>query len=169
MRRAAPRGRRASTATSASRTRNRTGPGRRSSSLLTRTLALLLALIAGDAAAQARKDMVLRGDAACTRCHNEGEDYPVLAIGKTKHGTIADGRTPTCTSCHGESNLHVNRPADAKERPKPDRSFGKSSKTPMAERSAACLSCHQGSKRMDWQMSAHASRDVACTSGHQVH
>ena len=127
------------------------------------------ALVIGDAAAQERKDMVLRGDAACTRCHNEGDEFPVLAIGKTKHGTTADGRTPTCTSCHGVSDLHVNRPPDAKERPKPDRTFGKSSKTPMEERSAACLTCHQGGKRIHWQMSAHAGRDVACSSCHQVH
>ena len=116
-----------------------------------------------------RQDKVLRGDATCTRCHDETEEYPVLAIGKTKHGTVADGRTPTCTSCHGESDRHVNRPPDAKERPKPDRMFGKSSATPMAERSAACLSCHQGGKRIHWQMSAHAGRDVACSSCHQVH
>jgi DmsE family decaheme c-type cytochrome len=136
-------------------------------------LALAGAFFVSTALAQekekARPDMVQKGDAVCTRCHNEGDEFPVLAIGKTKHGTMADGRTPTCTSCHGESNLHVNRPPDAKERPKPDRSFGKNSKTPMEQRSAACLTCHQSSKRMDWQMSAHASRDVACSSCHLIH
>ena len=78
-------------------------------------------------------------------------------------------RTPSCTSCHGASETHINRPANATERPKPDRTFGKHSKTPMAERSGACLSCHQGSKRMDWQLSAHATRDVACSSCHKIH
>ena len=102
-------------------------------------LFLFLAFLAAPAAAQQRKDMVLNGDAQCTRCHNEGDEYPVLAIAKTKHGTMADARTPTCTSCHGESNLHVNRPPDAKERPKPDRTFVRHSMTPMAERSGACL------------------------------
>ncbi len=116
-----------------------------------------------------RKDMVLAGDAACTRCHNEGDEFPVLAIGKTRHGTVADGRTPTCTSCHGVSDTHVNRPADAKERPKPERMFGKNSPTPVAARNDACLTCHQGGKRIHWQMSAHAARDVACSSCHQVH
>jgi DmsE family decaheme c-type cytochrome len=60
-------------------------------------------------------------------------------------------------------------PPDAKERPKPDRMFGKNSKTPMAERSGACLNCHQSSKRMDWQFSAHATRDVACSTCHKIH
>jgi DmsE family decaheme c-type cytochrome len=131
---------------------------------------LAAALLAGEAAAQQqRTDMVLKGDAVCTRCHNEGDEYPVLAIGKTKHGTIADGRTPSCTSCHGLSDRHVNRPPDAKERPKPDVTFGKASTTPMEQRSQTCLTCHQGGKRIHWQMSAHASRDVACSSCHQVH
>jgi len=129
----------------------------------------IAAAFMGQALAQERKDLVLRGDAVCTRCHNDGDEFPVLAIGKTKHGTVADGRTPSCTNCHGESNLHVNRPPDAKERPKPDRSFGKNSKTPMAERSGACLTCHQGNTRMHWQLSAHAGNEVSCTSCHQVH
>jgi len=131
-------------------------------------LALAGAVFVSDAVAQ-RQDKVLKGDAQCTRCHDETEEYPVLAIGKTKHGTLADGRTPTCTSCHGVSDLHVNRPPDAKERPKPDRTFGKASKTPVAERNQACLTCHQGGKRIHWQMSEHAARDVACSSCHDVH
>jgi DmsE family decaheme c-type cytochrome len=117
----------------------------------------------------AKKDLVLRGDALCTRCHAEGEDFPVLAIGKTKHGTMADGRTPSCASCHGASDRHVNRPPDAKERPKPDRMFSKNSTTPIVERNEACLTCHKGGKRIHWDGSMHASRDVACTSCHQLH
>ena len=131
-------------------------------------LALAGAVFVSDAVAQ-RQDKALKGDAQCTRCHDETEEYPVLAIGKTRHGTVADGRTPTCTSCHGESNLHVNRPPDAKERPKPDVMFGKNAKTPMESRSASCLNCHQSGNRMQWQMSAHATRDVSCASCHQVH
>lgn len=117
----------------------------------------------------ARPDMVLKADGKCTRCHDETEDYPVLAIGKTKHGTLADGRTPTCTNCHGESDTHANKPENVKERPAPERAFGKHSKTPWAARNEACLTCHQSSNRMNWQSSMHASRDVACTSCHKVH
>ena len=141
------------------------------------------------------KDIVLKGDAVCTRCHDESEQYPVLSIGKTKHGTVADKRTPTCTSCHGESVRHVEnqRREGEKARPKPDRSFdgplralsasrsvayvpappsaevGKFSTVPVAERNAPCLTCHQGGKRTHWQGSTHETRDVACTSCHQVH
>jgi DmsE family decaheme c-type cytochrome len=57
-----------------------------------------------------------------------------------------------------------------KDRPLPDRTFSKKSKTPVAERNKACLSCHQQeSKRHMWAGSAHESADVACTSCHQVH
>src|SRR5574339_643296 len=110
--------------------------------LLTAALGVLAPLAAQAQDKAPRQDMVLKGDAVCTRCHDESEEYPVLAIGKTKHGTVADGRTPTCTSCHGESLTHVNKPADAKERPKPDRSFGKASTTPIEARNQSCLTCH---------------------------
>jgi DmsE family decaheme c-type cytochrome len=135
-------------------------------------LALLAAFFTTGAMAQdkpAPKDLVLRGDAACTRCHDENDNVPVLAIGKTKHGTLADGRTPTCTSCHGASETHINKPVSAAERPRPDRTFGKTSKTPPEVQSQACLACHQGGKRTHWQMSMHASRDVSCSTCHQVH
>ena len=139
-----------------------------------RPLALLFAaLVATGALAQdkpaARKDLVLNGDAKCTRCHDEGDDFPVLAIGKTKHGTMADKRTPSCTSCHGESDSHINKPADATERPKPDRTFGRASTTPMEARSQVCLACHQGGTRVHWQMGPHSGNEVTCTSCHQVH
>lgn len=152
-------------------------------SLLGATLQLPIA-----AFAQSSKDIALRGDARCTRCHDENEAYPVLNIGKTKHGTRADGRTPTCTSCHGDSEKHVNKPADAKERPKPDRMFGmkptvpgdlqadryfglasRNAPTAAAELNVPCLACHEGGKRMHWAGSAHDARDVACTACHQVH
>jgi len=142
-----------------------------------RTLAILLQLLAlafaGEALAQqaeARKDLVLRGDARCTRCHDENDDYPVLAIGKTRHGTVADARTPSCTSCHGESENHVNKPADATDRPKPDRTFTRTSLTPVVERNGACMNCHRrDSSRSHWEGSTHQAREVACTSCHQIH
>jgi len=125
---------------------------------------------AGEMRAEARKDLVLKGDAKCTRCHDENDDYPVLAIGKTKHGTVADARTPSCTSCHGESDGHINKPANATERPKPDRTFTKGSTTPIQARNDACMGCHKkDSTRTHWEGSTHQARDLACTSCHQIH
>ncbi|HYX64533.1 MAG TPA: DmsE family decaheme c-type cytochrome, partial [Burkholderiales bacterium] len=119
--------------------------------------------------AEARKDLVLRGDAQCTRCHDAEDNPALMDIGKTRHGTLADGRTPTCTSCHGASEAHMN-PGAATKRPKPDRTFTKNSLTPIAERNEACMSCHRrDSNRAHWEGSAHQARDVACTSCHQIH
>ncbi len=113
-------------------------------------------------------DLVLRGDAKCTECHDEGDSPKVLHIGKTKHGTTADGRTPSCTNCHGESNSHLTGNANA--RPKPDVVFAKNGGTTAEAQSGACLTCHQSdSKRSHWAGSAHEARDVACASCHTVH
>jgi len=132
-------------------------------------VAALGTALLGGSAALAGDDLVLKGDAKCTVCHDEGDSPGVLAIGKTKHGTQADGRTPTCTSCHGESEGHVGYKGSGKP-PSPDRTFGKKSKNTAAEKNTACQSCHQSdSKRHLWQGSAHEMADVACTSCHEVH
>lgn len=124
----------------------------------------------GPALSQDTKDLVLKGDAKCTRCHDEADSPAVLAIGKTRHGTVADGRTPTCTSCHGDSEAHLKNTANGAERPKPDRIFTKGSKTAVAARNDACLACHdKDAKRSHWAGSVHEARDVACTSCHQIH
>jgi DmsE family decaheme c-type cytochrome len=115
------------------------------------------------------KDLVLKGDAVCTACHDEEDAPEKLAIGKTRHGVVADKRTPTCTSCHGESPTHVKKPEGSAVRPGVDVGFTKRSKVSVEKRNDACLSCHQGAKRITWQSSAHATRDVACTSCHQMH
>ena len=121
------------------------------------------------AAAAVEKDIVLKGDAKCTSCHDEADSPGVLAIGKNKHGVVADGRTPTCTNCHGDSTDHKDYKGSAKP-PKPDRTFGKNTKTPPEVRNEACLSCHQkDAKRSHWEGSIHQARDVACTACHQVH
>lgn len=129
--------------------------------------------IAAPAAEKAGPDkapgLVLKGDAKCTSCHDEADSPKLLSIGKTRHGVTADGRTPTCTSCHGDSEKHLNHKGSDKP-PKPDRTFGKNTATPPQERNEACLSCHQkDSKRHNWPGSTHETAGVACTSCHQVH
>ncbi len=117
---------------------------------------------------EAAKDLVLRGDAKCTSCHDEADSPELLAIGKTRHGTNADKRTPECTSCHGESEKHTSHKGSDKP-PKPDRTFGKSSTTSAADRNNTCLTCHQGGNRITWQSSTHSTRDVVCSNCHTVH
>lgn len=136
--------------------------------------ALLGVVLLGGASAWAadgaeRKDLIVKGDAVCTRCHDETEPFPVLAIGKTRHGTAADGGIPTCTSCHGDSPTHISKPEGATVRPAPEVHFARDSKTPIAVQDQVCLNCHQGDKLTHWQTGLHAAREVPCIGCHQLH
>jgi len=116
-----------------------------------------------------RGDLVLKEDAKCTNCHDNVSDPRIVSIGKTKHGTRADSRTPTCTTCHGESETHRNSSMAAARRFKPDLYFSKGTPTPANVRAETCMGCHQGKERMFWAHSTHAARDLSCDSCHQVH
>src|SRR6266480_4392298 len=124
-------------------------------------LALAGARFVSDALAQqptARQDKVFKGDAKCTRCHDEEDDYAVLDIANTRHGGAARTSGMTCTSCHGESDSHINKPANATERPKPDRVFGNKGArvTPPAVREQACLTCHASDRHLAfWESGRH--------------
>jgi len=130
------------------------------------TIALLLGAGVASAQGAAGADLVMRGDAKCTRCHDAESAPQVLQIGKTKHGTRADQRTPTCTTCHGESDTHANNPMSAK----PDRIFKRNNETtPSEEQNATCLGCHESGNRIHFQGSAHERARLACASCHTVH
>ncbi|MCX7165294.1 MAG: DmsE family decaheme c-type cytochrome [Rhodocyclales bacterium] len=125
------------------------------------------------------KDLVLKGDAKCTGCHDEADEPTgkatmlelnpgVLAIGTTRHGVKGDSRTPTCTDCHGESKKHIEHKGSGKP-PVVDRSYRKNTPTAAVERNAACMTCHTGGKQTHWENSLHARNEVACNSCHTVH
>lgn len=115
------------------------------------------------------KDVVLHGDAKCTRCHDESELYPVLSIGKTRHGVMVDSRLPSCDGCHGASETHINKPEGVKERPKPEFPYGKRTANDVQGHNDVCVSCHKGGKFMQWPGSKHDTGEVACTSCHKLH
>ncbi|HRE17413.1 MAG TPA: hypothetical protein PLW86_10190 [Rhodocyclaceae bacterium] len=125
-----------------------------------------VAIAADTPKADTAKDIVLRGDAKCTKCHDESDSPKLLAIGKTRHGTRADNRTPSCTSCHGESDSHAGYKGKDSP-PRPDIVFGKKAAAELSNK--GCIGCHEGGKHMNWASSTHGARDVACTSCHQVH
>ena len=117
-----------------------------------------------------KPDLVMKGDGRCTGCHDEDDDYPVLAIGATRHGVATDERTPTCVSCHGESEQHLTVPkGSGGERPTVDFPFGKKVSRNVAGHNATCIECHQGDKLTLWMGSAHSRRDVACSQCHKLH
>ena len=103
--------------------------------------------------------------AACVECH-DAEDMPDMS--RSAHAVTTDPRTPTCVTCHGPSPGHVKKEA-GKGQAKPDRMFTKAASTPVAERNAACLTCHQkDAKRALWGGSQHETADLACSSCHKV-
>ena len=109
-------------------------------------------------------------DSVCTTCHDENENKPILSIYQTAHGNKADSRTPSCQSCHGESEKHLS----SKNNP-PDVIFGAKTSgafTPNAskDQNTSCLTCHdKDQSRTHWQGGAHQAADLACTSCHVVH
>lgn len=119
--------------------------------------------------AQVKNGIIFDQDKKCTRCHDENESNPVLSIGKTRHGTHADGRLPSCVGCHGESETHINKPEGKKERPKPTFPFGKQVLNDVSGHNQVCANCHKGGKFIHWPSSIHSARDVSCTSCHQLH
>jgi DmsE family decaheme c-type cytochrome len=138
----------------------------------------------GEAAAPAQAKLhanaaeSLNRDAVCTKCHDESEVKPILSIYATKHGVKGDSRTPSCQSCHGDSEAHVKNAEGKATRPSPDVLFGmKSSSYSSFARSASdkqngsCMSCHANAsgKRNHWSGSQHESRNVVCAACHEVH
>ena len=99
---------------------------------------------------------------ACVECH-DADDLPDMS--RSAHAVAADPRTPSCTTCHGPSRNHLKKSAEA-----PDRVFGRKGATPIGERNAACLGCHdKGAARALWGGSQHEAADLACSSCHKVH
>jgi DmsE family decaheme c-type cytochrome len=135
----------------------------RKGALLSLVMAVM-GLSAAAAGAADKQDLVLKGDAKCTACHDASSAPELFGIGRTMHGTQADGRTPTCTSCHGQSNAH------AEGKGKPDVVFGRKGASPADAQNGACLGCHQkDNARHLWAGSIHETRDVTCAACHNSH
>ncbi len=105
------------------------------------------------------------GSAACIRCHRD----QYATFGQTLMGQIflhhpRDAQEKEgCESCHGPGSKHV-RTKD----PEDIISFAKDSPVPVADRNAICLSCHERGDRTYWDGSVHQTRNLACTTCHQV-
>ena len=134
------------------------------------TWCFFIGVLGGASPVLAADDLFLKGDAKCTACHDEGDGPEILLMGKTKHGTTADKRAPTCTNCHGASEIHAKDAGKGDTSPLPDVTFGRKGKTPAEARDGACMNCHQkDAKRMLWMGSQHQARDISCSSCHQIH
>ena len=113
----------------------------------------------------------LERDKVCTRCHDESEQTPILSIYQTEHGVTGDKRTPSCQSCHGESEKHLHGDPKVKGRAAPDIVYKKGTYalTDATERAGVCISCHKGTARTHWDGSQHQANGLACNDCHKAH
>src|SRR5882672_4136516 len=141
---------------------------RETMNILRRILALVglatMLYTAPSTASADEPDASLQGDHVCTRCHDETESRPVLAIYKTAHGVKADSRTPGCQSCHGASEAHVTNPKGSSTRPLVDVDFNPRGSTAPELQAQTCLTCHEAGQRVHWVGSEHNRSGLVCTS-----
>jgi DmsE family decaheme c-type cytochrome len=110
------------------------------------------------------------GAGTCLGCHDEDYVPPLFPIFKTKHGVLADPRTPfasqQCEACHGPGDVHVKA---RKKRGGTIINFGKNVWTPVKDQNEKCLACHQTHQRIEWKGSIHEFNGLACVSCHKIH
>ena len=101
------------------------------------------------------------GSDTCELCH----EAQSTALKVTAHGQAKNPRTPAaahgCESCHGPAQAHVDDENNGNIR--------KISAMKPAEISDMCLTCHNRRDHAAWDGSAHASRNLTCTTCHSVH
>jgi DmsE family decaheme c-type cytochrome len=100
------------------------------------------------------------GSDVCGACHGEAADH----LATTPHGKGAFARLSDlgCETCHGPGAAHAEDPDDPALHPRLD-------KRSVAEQSAVCQQCHDGSAQFFWQGSKHQTRGLSCISCHSVH
>jgi DmsE family decaheme c-type cytochrome len=101
------------------------------------------------------------GSDTCELCHTD----QVNSLKGTQHGQAKNPRTPAaghgCESCHGPGQAHVDDDAKGK--------IAKFKEMKPAEVSQTCLTCHNRAEHAGWDASAHAARNLSCTTCHSVH
>jgi DmsE family decaheme c-type cytochrome len=109
-----------------------------------------------------------QGVQTCMHCHDEPS---VRGIFQTKHAMKGDSRTPfaqhDCESCHGPSEQHA--AGRGRSKPPPGVVFNGPHASPVAQRNAMCLTCHESGLRMNWQGSPHDQNQIACSNCHNPH
>ena len=107
------------------------------------------------------------GSQTCTDCHKK----EVAQFAATPKGSLLLSHPRNshealgCELCHGPAKQHVKTGGEENGQMV---TFGRTSTTPVAERNAVCLQCHERTARILWKGSAHEARNVACTDCHAM-
>jgi DmsE family decaheme c-type cytochrome len=116
------------------------------------------------AAAPLADDRTYVGQKTCETCHQQEASnwahtiHAAVFTLNPRDAMEAQG----CEACHGPGSAHVQNPSDIST----IISFSSKSKTPIPERNAQCLSCHQGGQRIFWHGSIHENNNLACSDCH---
>ncbi len=106
------------------------------------------------------------GSEICAECHEDKFEQ----ILPSKHGQTADLRTPFgqhgCETCHAAGSTHAGSEGE-------ERGglivFGADTGVAVARQNGSCLNCHQDTRRLHWQGSAHDASALSCANCHKVH
>ena len=131
-------------------------------------LALIAAGVLARPAAAQDQDQTYVGSDQCQTCHR-AQHARFLQTAKGRLFFTApqnDIERRGCEGCHGPGSGHV--AAEGRAFPRGFITFTARDRTPVADRNAVCLQCHQGQARMVWQGSQHESAGLACTSCHSI-
>jgi DmsE family decaheme c-type cytochrome len=104
----------------------------------------------------------------CKLCHDEQyRKFEATKMGRLflKHPRNMVERLG-CENCHGPGQKHFE--AGGGKSVGGMITFAKNDPTPVVERNAKCVACHNRGPHLFWKGSAHESRDVACTSCHRL-
>lgn len=104
------------------------------------------------------------GTETCMECHEEAYESYI----QNRHAIAADARTPGankgCEACHGPGAEHADSDGE-----RPIRTLSADSDEAADAINAACLQCHTRGRQALWQGSGHQSRDLSCSSCHNIH
>ena len=110
------------------------------------------------------------GSAKCMSCHiSQGETFAKTTMGRiflknprSQHEKLG------CEACHGPGSVHVAKGGAEDDGFESIFTFDADSPRSIPERNARCLTCHESGMRTHWKGSPHETRNLACTSCHQI-
>lgn len=116
------------------------------------------------------------GSEICLACHRATTPAVLASFEQTVMGKVFmhNARTSlekqVCEACHGPGGAHVAGGGRKGIGVGPGQmiSFAKDDPTPVTERNARCLACHERRAHLSWKGSPHERNDVACTNCHTV-
>ncbi len=116
------------------------------------------------------------GSEICLACHRATTPAVMARFEQTVMGKVFlhNARTAlekqNCEACHGPGGAHVAAGGQRGRGIGPGQmiSFAKDDPTPVHERNARCLACHERRAHLFWKGSPHERNDVACTNCHRI-